>query len=171
MQRPIDVEKANYTAEQIETASGLSKVLVQQYSQRGILMHKSITVGRRTYRRYAYLELLAAAALGTLRDFGTMPSEVMEDVRAAVGHWLWEVKALGRAEFVIVAGGRGPVFTAGTQQLRQEMEFARKEGWGWLGHKATRAPLTRPPVPCAFMVIDLVTLEQGVLARLGERDN
>lgn len=158
-----ELTTARYSAQQVEAVSGLSQTLIQQYCNRKLLQFETVKVGKRTYRRFNYLEVVVAAVTATLRNLGVTPSEVMKFARAAAGQWLLDKyghisKTIASARFVVLQESYSPVFDRGENTLKYVM-----------GSNVGQFRIGSAPAmgkPCAFIAIDLDEIEREVSARL-----
>ncbi len=164
----MNLKQAQYSAQQLAAASGLSRVLVQQYSDRGVLYSESVHVGNRTYRRFDYVEVVAAATIATLRNLGVGPSEVAKYARSAVSQWVYAIRGdaderkmfdhIAHARFTVLQESRSPFFSPGEITLAKTMD-AKVADYA-IGEKPAMGK------PCAFIAIDMETIEREVRARL-----
>jgi DNA-binding transcriptional MerR regulator len=175
--------EATYPASVVAAVTGLSKTLVQQYSDRGLLSFESVKAGNRTFRRFSYRDLLRAASLAVLRTVGINPleaTEIVENITTALSQY----EAFTSGEFAALEdphkwrglrfaltpdGSNVPVFYQGEVSLKEVCRTLRENLLGTVS-PTTNGPVF-PPFVAAFVAVDVRLIVQQVDERLAKLED
>jgi len=158
---------AIYSPKEIAAASGLGEVLIQQYSNRGLLQFESVDAGGRTFRRFSLVEVFAAATISVLRNMGAVPNAVAVAARQAAGQWL-SIREEPEL-FSHLKGARFAVFPESMTPHFSQTNSPMGSAVDWKNEDAIYLSESRPVFgdPRGFQVVDMERLGQDVMARLG----